>query len=709
MTFHPLLRLARPLGLWLGSACIAMAQTTPPSNVPQADDPYLWLEEVQGARALDWVRERNATSRALLQAEPHFAPTRERLRAILDAKDRIPAVQRRGDWLYNFWRDDRNPRGLWRRTTLAEFAKPQAAWHTVLDLDALARSDNENWVWHGADCLGPTYQRCLLSLSRGGADASVIREFDSVTGRFVADGFVLPEAKSDIAWLDADTLLVATDFGPGSMTDSGYPRVVKRWQRGQPLASAVTVFEGEKQDVGVGISVDMSSGRPRVLLQRSLDFYRSRQWLLQGKRLLPLDKPEHARLQFWGRHLLLQPREDWTVDGRRHPGGSLLLADAKAYLAGQRRFTVLFEPTPTRSLAGWALTRDHVLLQLLDNVAGRLQEWRRGPRGFTHRDVAAPFPGQLSVQALHDPWQRQDPLAERYLLNYTDFLRPDTLFLGRSGSDERSPLKALPAQYDSTGLSAEQFFATSRDGTRVPYFVVRRVGATGAPTLLYGYGGFEVPLLPRYSPGVGSAWTSQGGTYVVANIRGGGEFGPAWHRAALLENRQRAFDDFIAVAEDLIARGITTPQRLGLMGGSNGGLLVGAVMLQRPELFGAVVCQVPLLDMKRYHLLLAGASWMAEYGNPDLPEQWAFISAYSPYQNVRPGMKLPPLLLTTSTRDDRVHPGHARKMAARMQAQGHDVQYYENMEGGHGGAADNAQRADLLALEYSFLWRVLSR
>jgi prolyl oligopeptidase len=680
----------------------AMSQTK-----DQDQDPYLWLEDVQGERALAWVRERNAESEAVLQAQPGFEAARTSIREVLDSREQIPYVERQGGWFYNLWRDADNPRGLWRRATLAEYRKPKPAWETVIDLDALAKAEAENWVWAGAACLAPEYRRCLVSLSRGGADASVVREFDTVTKRFVDDGFKLPEAKTQVDWIDADHVYVGTDFGPGSLTDSGYPRVIKRWRRGQPLAAATTVFEAQPKDVYAFVSVDHTPGWERTVFGRAPDFYKSSTFLLDGRALVPIDKPEDAQLSFRRDRVFVELRSDWALPGQTWPRGSLLVADAAAYLKGERRFTALFTPTATRSLAGFTLTRDVVLLDVLDNVASRLEEWREADGGWQRREVRAPYPGNLSVAALHDPLLASDPLAESYLLNAADFLSPDSLQLGRSGSDERDVLKSRPTFYDAAGMRVEQQFAKSKDGTRVPYFVVWPKGATAGgdnPTLLYGYGGFEDAQTPWYSGVLGRLWTGRGGVFVLANIRGGGEFGPGWHQAAVKAHKQRSYDDFAAVAEDLIARGITRPARLGIQGGSNGGLLVGAVMLQRPELFSAVVCQVPLLDMRRYHKLLAGASWMAEYGDPDQPEEWAYISRYSPYQNVKAATKLPRVLFTTSTRDDRVHPGHARKMAARMREQGHALLYWENTEGGHGGAADNSQRAQMLALEYSFLW-----
>jgi prolyl oligopeptidase len=697
------------------AAASAAASTLPTSaraaGPTGADDPFLWLEDVQGDRALAWVRERNAQSEAAIESLPGHAERVARIRAILDSREQIPYVGHRGGLLYNFWRDQDHPRGLWRRTTLAEFRKPEPAWEVLLDVDALGRQEGVNWVWAGATVLGPENARAMVSLSKGGADAVVIREFDLGRRAFVPDGFVLPEAKGSVQWIDRDTLFVATDFGPGSTTDSGYPRTVRRWRRGQPLAEAVTVFEGDKADVAVGVSVDRTPGFERVSFERALDFYRTRVELQKGPKSVPIDKPDDASATFWREWIVLELRSDWPVGATTWRRGSLLAQRLEDHLAGRHAFQVLFEPTQTRFLSGWTATRSALVLHVLDNVASRLEERRFDGQRWIGREVKAPHPGRLDVTALHDPLMKDDPLGEAVMVNYADFLTPDSLLLGRAGQDGLEALKRRPRFFDSASFVAEQHFARSADGTRVPYFVVRprQMRSDGRnPTLLYGYGGFEVSMTPFYSGIVGSQWLERGGIYVVANIRGGGEFGPGWHQAALRQQRQRSFDDFIAVAEDLVRRGLTTREHLGISGGSNGGLLVGAVMVQRPELFRAVLCSVPLLDMKRYHLLLAGASWMAEYGNPDDPNDWAVLSRYSPYQNVKAGVKMPSVLFTTSTRDDRVHPGHARKMAARMLEQGHPVLYWENIEGGHGGAADNGQRARLTALEFGFLWRELA-
>ncbi len=707
-TRHRVLR-----GIALAALLILSACTTMPDPTSSTDDPFLWLEEVQGESPLAWVRARNAQSQSLLTARPEYPPIRAQVLDVLNARDRIPYVTRRGEWLYNFWQDDAHPRGLWRRTTLAQYREPQPEWQLVLDLDALAKSEGENWVWGSPVCLGPAYRRCLLTLSRGGADAKVVREFDIEERRFVTDGFTLPEAKSDVDWIDDDTIYVATDFGPGSMTDSGYPRVVKRWRRGTPLAAAHTVFEGQPQDVSASVWVYRTPGYERTLFVRSLDFYHRETLLLQGDTLVPLDVPSDASPHFMRDSLLLALRSDFTAGGTTFPAGSLLVADAAGYLAGERRLKALFTPTPTRSLTGYTTTRDHVLVDVLDNVASKLEQWtRRGSDDFSFSEVPAPFPGTLGVTGLHDELVENDPLGNHYFLSYTDFLTPDSLLLAEAGRPERELLKSREPLFDASGMRVEQRFASSKDGTRVPYFVIWPKDArpdADNPTLLYGYGGFEVSLQPWYSGSLGRAWLQRGGVYVVANIRGGGEFGPGWHRAAIKGDKQRSYDDFIAVAEDVIAAGITSPRHLGIEGGSNGGLLVGASFTQRPELFNAVVCQVPLLDMRRFHTLLAGASWMAEYGNPDDPAEWLAIARYSPYHQVKPGVRYPRVLFTTSTRDDRVHPAHARKMVARMLEQGHDPLYYENIEGGHGGAADHEQRAHLQALEFTFLWQQLGR
>ncbi len=701
-----------------GTLAIAAAQSDSTTSIvtiqsnssASGADNYLWLEDVLGEAPLNWVREHNAVSAGVLKARPEFEPARAKVLEILNSKDKIPYFERFGDFVYNLWTDEAHQRGLWRRTTLADYKRPTPNWETVLDIDALGKAENESWVWGRAECLGPTYQRCLLSLSRGGSDAKVVREFDLRTKQFTAGGFELPEAKSEVAWIDKDTLLVGTDFGPGSMTKSGYPRIIKQWTRGTPLTAASTVYEAKEEDVYAFAASSQARYHKWVMVGRGIDFYNSESFFLDHGRLVRIDRPTDATFAVHNQWASISLRSDWTVANTVYKAGSLLLTKLDDYMTGRREFTVLFEPSTTVSLAGFDFSRNHVFVDVMDNVKSRLVEWTQVKGQWSSRAVKMPENGTLSVNTLYDSSLDDDPFGDEYVLTYRDFLTPDTLMLGHAGGDDRQILKQLPQRYDSTGMTVQQLFAKSPDVTSVPYFVVspRPVKGDGTnPTLLYGYGGFQISEQPWYSGSWGSNWLAKGGVFVLANIRGGGEFGPVWHRAAIKAKKQNSYDDFIAVAEDLVARKITQPKHLGIMGGSNGGLLVGATFVQRPELFNAVVCQVPLLDMKRYHKLLAGNSWMAEYGDPDKADEWEFISRYSPYQNVQKDVRYPRVFFNTSTKDDRVHPAHARKMVARMQAQGHDVLYFENIEGGHGGAADNEQRANLMGLEFAYLWMQL--
>ena len=676
-----------------------------PATAPEPADEWLWLEDVEGEKALDWVRAQNEESKALLTTRPEFEPLRRDLLAILDSNERIPFVAKRGEYFYNFWRDAENPAGLWRRTTLEEYRKDEPRWEVLIDLDAINKAEDMNWVWRGADCLRPAYDRCLVSLSRGGADAIEVREWDKSDRAFVEDGFRMPEAKGGVAWRTADSVYAFTDFGDGTMTTSGYPRIVKEWTRGTPMAEARVVYEGQPDDMYIAGFRDLTPGFERDFVSRTIAFYNDELYLRNADgSLTRIDAPNSANKTPYREWLILELREDYAVGDRVFPKGAVIAAKFDAFMKGEREFDVLFEPSDTTAFAGLTPTRDHLILNVLDNVKNRLTvltyrdgEWTRSPF------VGAPAFGTVGVAAV-DEEESND-----FFLTVTDFVTPTTLMMGTVGTAPE-PLKRLPAFFDAEGLEITQNFATSKDGTRIPYFMVAKKGLEkdgDNPTLLYGYGGFEISETPGYSAIVGRAWLEEGGVYAVANIRGGGEFGPRWHQAALRENRLRTVEDFAAVAEDLIARGITRPQRLGIRGGSNGGLLTGNMAVLRPELFGAVISAVPLLDMRRFHLLLAGASWMAEYGNPDDPAQWAFIEEFSPYHNLREGVPYPPTFFVTSTRDDRVHPGHARKMYARMEALGAPVYYYENIEGGHGGAANNAQSAYMNALQYTFLKKKL--
>jgi prolyl oligopeptidase len=677
------------------------------AGLANAQDKFQWLEDVGGEQALNWVKARNQVTRGKLDQDAGFNKLRADLQVVLDSKDRIPAIRKMGDAVYNFWTDAEHPRGLWRKTTLEDYRNAAPKWEVVLDVDALAKADNESWVYKGSSCREPAFDRCMINLSRAGADAVITREFDLASKSFVKDGFTLPESKMNVDWRDKDTLFVATDFGAGSMTDSGYARVVKEWKRGTPLSSARTILEGEKTDISVSAQSSIHGGIQHDLVRRGVTFYTAENFLLVGDKLSKLDLPARSDFSFFGAQLIVMPREAWTTGGQTYPSGSVLATDFDAFQKGERHFTVLFQPSDSTSFTGAVSTRNYLLLQSLDNVKSSLSEWKFVGGKWSARQIALPTMGAVGVSALDDAH------SDDYFLSYSDYLTPNVYLLAHGGNDKRELLKSAPAFFDASPYQTVQKFATSKDGTKVPYFMVSRKDSKfdgNNPTLLYGYGGFQISLTPSYSGGIGKSWLEKGGVYVVANIRGGGEFGPRWHQSALKENRQRAYDDFAAVAEDLIASKITSAQHLGAMGGSNGGLLAGVALTQRPELFNAVVSQVPLLDMQRFNKLLAGASWMGEYGNPDVPAEWSYIERYSPYQNVKAEVKYPNVLFITSTRDDRVHPGHARKMAAKMLDQGHgNVWYYENIEGGHGGAANNAQRADMTAITYSFLWNMLKR
>lgn len=710
------------------------------TNSQAPPDPYRWLEEVEDPAALAWVAERNAEASAALTT-PRFEEIERQLREVLDSPDKIPGVALAGDHLYNVWKDAEHERGLWRRTTLTSYRSADPEWEVLLDLDELSTAEGVDWVFHGAQLLrtGPrAFARALVDLSRGGSDADETREFDLVARAFIPPrdgGFFRAEAKGGMSWIDEDTVFVAT--ATDGETTSGYPLRARRLARGGDLVDAPIVFEGETTDLIVSAHHDRTEGFERDWASRALTFWTDELYLLTPAGPEKIDVPDSAQAGAYREWLVVEPRADWTVTAglpageteRTYPAGSLLAIELDAFRAGSRDLTVLFAPSATTALVGASWTRHHLVLNVLEDVKNRLQvltppsvvvvgenddddaSWRRRPF------PAAPALGTVSVGSVDRHGDSAaGEFADGLWMTSTDYLTPSTLSLVTldSASGETlavEQLKSSPAFFDARGLVSEQHFATSADGTRVPYFVVRPgdlVLDGTAPTLLYAYGGFEISLTPGYSGGLGRAWLERGGVYVVANIRGGGEYGPAWHQAALKEQRPRAYEDLAAVARDLVSRGITAPRHLGVQGGSNGGLLAGNMLATYPGLFGAVVIQVPLLDMRRYHELLAGASWMAEYGDPDDPAEWAFLRGFSPYHLMRADADYPPVLLTTSTRDDRVHPGHARKFAALLREQGHEVLSYENVEGGHGGASTNAQAALMGALAYEFLWSRLA-
>jgi prolyl oligopeptidase len=679
------------------------SSAAPAPSVPQGDA-LLYLEEVTGDRALAFARAHDAVSEKALTSDPGFRALEARLYAIYGSSARIPAPRMANGTLRNFWTDSEHTRGLWRQTTLADYKKPKPTWTTVLDVDALGKADNESYVYHGGSCLPPLRTKCLVRLSKGGGDADIVRELDVDKRAFVPGGFTLPEAKSRVAWKDENTLYVATDFGPGSLTKSGYPRIVKEWKRGTPLAAATPFFEVAEEDIAASCQRQVDHGRTRDLCARAIDFERTEVSLMRGGKLVRLDKPDDADAELWDDELLLRLRTDWTTGtpAATYKKGSLLATNLEAFLRGERSFQVLFAPTPSSSLASFIGTKSRLFIDVLSDVRDRITVFSRKPGDRSKsRWTGAPLEEKAASIRL-DAFD--EDTSDDVWLWLEDFTVPASLVLWNPVTGKREPIKQNPAFFDAANVDVKQHFATSKDGTRIPYFEVARRDRTAAsPALIHAYGGFEISLSAGYASTAGAAWVERGGVFVQANLRGGGEYGPAWHEAAMKHDRQNAYDDMAAVAEDLVRRGVTTPKQLGIIGASNGGLLTSVMLTQRPELFGAVVSKVPLTDMRRYHKLLAGASWMSEYGNPDDAADWAAIARYSPLHNVKKGAAYPPMFFTTSTKDDRVHPAHARKMVATLEALGHAPLYYENIEGGHGGAADIKQRAYVDALVYTFL------
>lgn len=683
-----------------------------PEGVAAADD-HLALEQVDGAEAMAFVARSNERALATLEGDPRYEPFRQQAEAILTATDRIPAPSFLGDGIGNFWQDATNPKGIWRRTTLESYASGDTQWETLLDIDALARAEGRDWVFKGASCLPPAETRCLVNLSDGGKDAVVVREFDLTTKAFVDGGFVLPEGKHRISWLDADTLLVATDFGPGTLTESGYPYIVKSLKRGQTLAQATEVYRGEAGDGGYGVSAsvfrDGEGAVQAVLINRPLDTFSAQTWELVDGEAVRLDIPE--RVAIYGVQagsLILSPDEAWTRYGLTYAPGSLLAICIPCVRPDPQvisnQATQIFEPTDRQSISSVAVFDNRVVVAYNDNVVGRVATFRnRGEFGWPRTDVAVPDNQAVS---LGDSSRG----SGRVFLSTQGFLTPPTLSLFGVEGGTLTQLRSAPPKFNASTHVVRQYEATSTDGTKIPYFVVmpRDLALDGtAPTILFGYGGFQISFPPAYKPEMGKLWLENGGVFVQANIRGGGEFGPGWHQAALNENRQRAFDDFAAVAEDLIARGITSPRHLGIYGRSNGGVLTSVSITQHPELFNAAVIESPLIDMLRYHRLPAGASWIGEYGDPEVAEDYAFIARYSAYQNLRAGADYPEAYITTNTRDDRVHPGHARKFAAALEALGAPVIYYEPTFGGHANDADPQLNAARWARHYVYLMQRL--
>jgi prolyl oligopeptidase len=673
------------------------------------DDPYVWMEEIEGARALDWARAENARSLPQLQNDPRYAGLYADALKIATAKDRIPSVYFAGDGsLRDYWQDAEQVRGVWRTTSLDSYRSGKPDWRPILDVDALTKAENANWVWKDADCLRPDDRYCLVSLSNGGKDAVEVREFDTHAGKFVEGGFRLPEGKHRFAWIDKDTLFVVTDWTKADVTTSGYPFIAKILRRGQPLAAAREVYRGTRADGGYGVQPvvlrDAEGRVVAVVIQRPLDTFNAEYHLLTDSGVVKLDLPGKSSIQGYLDGRLLATLEDnWAAKGMKE--GDLVDFDLAAVKAapGDLKPSLVLRPTATQAVEQVATTRGRLVVALFDNVKGQVLSFRRSGDGWTSTRLDLPKDSTIAIASASDH-------DDRLVLNVTGYLTPSSQWLADAASGKAEQVRSLPPRFDASKMTVEQLWAASKDGTKVPYFVVRpkAMKLDGAnPTLLYAYGGFLVSQTPAYAATVGKLWLEKGGVYVVANIRGGGEFGPRWHNAGLKLNRMRVYDDFFAVSEDLIRRKITSPQKLGAMGGSNGGLLMGVALTKRPELYNAIVIQVPLFDMIGYDHIGAGASWIGEYGDPKVPAERAMLMSYSPYQNLKRGQAYPRVFIETSTKDDRVHPAHARKAAARLKEYGYDYLYYENIDGGHAAAANLNERAMRQALEYTYLMQRL--
>jgi prolyl oligopeptidase len=690
-----------------GAAGAAERAATPASAADQ--DPYLWLANIHSPDSLAWVARQTAHSSALLEHDPFYRTERRQILATLNAHDRIPEGTLRREWVLNFWQDSDHVRGIWRRTRISDYASHHPHWQTLLDLDRLDRESHHDWAWAGADCT-PDFRRCLISLSPGGSDAVVIREYDPLRQSFIPGGFELPLAKSTASYVDQDSILFASDFGPGTLTPSSYPRIVKLWRRGEPVNSARIVFTGRSTDMQVSPQVFHGTGGTVALVLRQPSFFRTDFFLVRPNGTsVPLSLPEDAQLQGVTRGRLIATLQDpWTIRGRTIPRGSLIAVPVESASAGREpeHVDVLYSPGAHEMIDAVAAGEDAVFASVYRDVTGSIYQFRPGQARWRSARLNLPAGGSTSIVSVND-WGPQA------YFSFESFLTPPTLFYF-DGEQPPRAIKSQPARFDSHGLVVQQYWATAHDGTQIPYFFIGPTHPTQPlPTILYGYGGFQLSLTPWYwNDGhrpldAGQAWLKRGGAIAVANIRGGGEFGPGWHEAALMYHRQRAFDDFESVAADIEHRGLSLPSRLGIVGASNGGLLVSTVMAQRPQLFAAVVCQRPLIDMLRYTHYGAGASWIAEYGDPAEPAMARYIRSYSPYENVRADVRYPPVLFITETSDDRVTPVFARMMAAKMQAQGHEVLFYESTEGGHGPGATHAEEADYWALSYAFLARHL--
>lgn len=662
------------------------------------EDAYLWLEDVDAEKSLDWVEKWNEKTLKVLTAQPGYEKLYNDILDIYNSDDRIATPSIYGNLVYNFWQDEAHPRGIWRRTLLSSYLNGEPHWETVLDIDALSKERGEKYVFKGATGLFPDYERFLVYLSKGGGDAIEIYEFDAKNKYFIQEGFFIPEAKGNAEWIDKNTLLVSTDFGDG-ITTSGYPRQVKLWKRGTDLKNAQLIYDGKSDDMGIWGYTLHTHEKTYQFISKRTSFYSGKYFFIENGELKKTELPDDIELNtIFKNQVIFDLKSDWEVGGKSFKQGDMVSIDYNELIKGGNNYQLVVRPDERSSITETSETKNVLLVNMLNNVKSELYKYTFDGT-WNSEKIYAPEFGNISLGST-------DENSDTYFFFFENFLEPSTLYKGDAMIGKYMKVKALTSFFPTENYQVQQFEASSKDGTKIPYFVVagKNMKYNGKnPTLISAYGGFEVPRLPVYSGITGVSWLEKGGVYVLANLRGGGEFGPKWHQAGLKENRQRIYEDYFAVAEDLLARKITNPKKLGISGGSNGGLLVGVAFTQRPDLYNAVVCAVPLLDMKRYNKLLAGASWMAEYGNPDIPEEWEYISKYSPYQNVKKGMDYPEVFFYTSTRDDRVHPGHARKMVAKMSDMGYKVYYFENTEGGHAGASTNEQRAKMAVLQYIYL------
>ncbi len=669
-------------------------------SIHSQEDSYLWLEEVEGSKALEFVQAQNKATFDKLSLEKDYQSIYDKSLEIYNSDERIAYPDIKGDYVYNFWQDKEHVRGIWRRCLLADYKQDKFNWETLIDLDEMSKKDDIKWVFKGANGLYPSYNRFLVQLSRGGGDAVFIREFDADKKEFVENGFQMDEAKGYAAYLDENILIVATDFGEGTMTESGYPGQVKIWKRGTDLKDARLIYEGQHTDVGNFIRVVRDEGKSYAFFRRALTFYTREEFVWMDNKIIKLDVPEDCIIgSVLNNQVIVQLKSDWELDGKTYKSGAVISLSFSELLKGIKKAHLIVQPDEFSGVSEITTTKNKLLINILTNVTSQLYVYSFDAGKWSGQKVKAPDFGTISLTTA-------DEFSDQYFFRFENFITPTTLFSADAGENTVKPGKSLPAFFDANKYEVKQFKVASSDGTLVPYFMVaaKNVKYDGNnPTLLYAYGGFEVSMQPFYASKYGHAWLDRGGVFVLANIRGGGEFGPKWHQGGLKEKRQHVFDDLYAVSEDLIAKKVTSPKHLGVMGGSNGGLLVGVAFTQRPDLYNAVVCMVPLLDMQRFNKLLAGASWMGEYGNPDIPEEWKYIQQYSPYHNVAKGKNYPEVFFTTSTRDDRVHPGHARKMVAKLNDLGYKTYYYENTEGGHAGSVTNEQLSKSNALIFSYL------